>query len=320
MSVCTMHVHEPQQLKSGTQSAPSVLPSLSSVLHTLMGSSEGGNRAVEGMHVGLGAAPRGLMEVKVEGSSSSGPSAPASPPWLHAAEEKMASQPAGLRLTDVDVSKIPKPLLELPIKSKALIRKEEGRKARQEPVQDSSVAASEGPLDSQVNEVSKRWKEKLDGVVHKSNQEKAAYLRLALKGLQDALPQAAKSQLVICMKDYMDKKTTPEQFAEAIKVLVDKHNVVVTCPAQRPADRQRPALATFPPKPEIAAEPKKRSSPEPTSNGSNALPEERAGGRSARKTKAQRKSLVPAESMPSNANMDTSAMAWEALVSVCARM
>jgi hypothetical protein len=72
----------------------------------------------------------------------------------------------------------------------------------------------------------------------------STHLKVALQGLQAALPITAKNELLDAIRQYLAGDITPEQFAESIKDLVDRHNVVVptgsVIPAMDCAVRKRP--------------------------------------------------------------------------------
>jgi len=90
----------------------------------------------------------------------------------------------------------------------------------------------------------RRWRERRDKKYDgDQDSRQSAHLQVAVLGLQKALNAPAKAKLLEAMRQYLDGVMTPERFAEAIKELVDQHNVIVptgvAAPAVDAASRKR---------------------------------------------------------------------------------
>lgn len=75
----------------------------------------------------------------------------------------------------------------------------------------------------------RKWRERRDKKYGgEEDTRQSAHLRVAVLGLQKALTTTiAKSELMMAVRKYTQGQSTPEEFAETIKHLVDAHNVIV---------------------------------------------------------------------------------------------
>jgi hypothetical protein len=170
-------------------------------------------------------------------------------------------------------------------------------------------------------EVARRYRDRRDrkyaGAPHPVS---VAHLRLAFAGLAAQVPLGARPALIKAIREYTCGAMSPEALADAVRAMVDQHNVVVVSGLPRTLAR---ALAEC--DAAASSDAAKRS---PTGKGKG----KRGAGREEavmRPGKARRSSdLTPAreaaKAQRTNAvahpAVTDNVMAWEALVNVCSRM
>ena len=186
---------------------------------------------------------------------------------------------------------------------------------------------TEAPAGSSQYWPGRRWRERRDKKYDGGRDTRqTAHLRVAVQGLHKALDVSGKAKLLVAMRQYLEGDLTPDLFAEAIKDLVDQHNVVV------PTGTAPPPMDTASRKRTLSSE--KAADSAPAASCSSARPgRSRDGKRSrTRATPSNRSAAAPASTSPApglvaeeseegdSTGAHTGGNAWEALVSVCSML
>ena len=173
----------------------------------------------------------------------------------------------------------------------------------------------------------RRWRERRDKKYDGGRDTRqTAHLRVAVLGLHKALDVSGKAKLLVAMRQYLEGELTPDRFAEAIKDLVDQHNVVV------PTGMTPPPMDTASRKRTLSSE--KAADSAPAASCSSARPGRSRDGKRARTraTPSNRSASAPASISPApglvaeeseegdSTGAHTRGNAWEALVSVCSML